>query len=176
MKNDGYQMPVDATTLHLPFRDGYKDARFSNYAEFADECGVSQSTVNKFLSGALKNPNVFCLASMASVINARVGYTLLSLDELMGIEHHGGLRCADHASLIEELKELREANAEKDQLISELSREADVAGEKLRLQRRALKERRPLVTGLFTVIILLIFLLTYVIADASSPQWGFFHY
>lgn len=174
MKDGDYTMPVDAKSLHLPFRAGYKAAEYANYGEFADDCNLSQSNVSKFLTGALKNPNIFNLAAMARSINGRVGRTLISLDELMGIEHRGGCRCAEHAELESELESLRRACAEKDDEIADLRRAAEVAGEKLSVQRKALYERHPLIGGLLLVIVLLIILLGYVIADASNPMWGFF--
>lgn len=165
MKNDG--TPVDEATLYLPFRDGYRDAKYSTYTEFADECGIPQSTVNKFLSGTIKNPSIFYLAAMARAINARMGYTLISLDELTGIG-----RRESNRSL--EMDELYAACAAKDRKITELTRNAGVADEKINIQRRALDERRPTVALLFVVIFMLILLLTYVIVDATHPEWGFF--
>ena len=168
MENDE-KMPVDEATLHMPFRDGYKDAKYGSYTELADECGIPLSTVNRFLTGTIKNPGIFYLAAMARAINARMGYTLISLDELMGIDPREGDRRL-------EMDELYAACAAKDRQISELTRNADVADEKLSIQRRVLDERRPTVALLFVVIFMLILLLTYVIVDASNPQWGLFRY
>lgn len=170
------KMPFDEATLHLPFRDGYKDAKYGSYTEFADECGIPLSTVNRFLAGTIKSPSIFYLAAMARAINARMGYPLISLDELTGIGRRDCARCAEHAGLISELDELRAACEEKDRQISMLTRSADVADEKISIQRRALDERRPTVALLFVVIFMLILLLTYVIVDASNPQWGLFRY
>lgn len=161
--------PVGEATLHLPFRDGYKDANYSSYAELADECGIPLSTVNRFLSGTIKNPGILYIAAMARAINARMGYTRISLDELTGIDPRESNRSL-------EMDELYAACAAKDRKITELTRSADVADEKISIQRRALDERRPTVALLFVVIFMLILLLTYVIVDASNPQWGFFRY
>lgn len=166
MGNDE-KAPVDEATLYLPFRDGYKSAKYSSYTELADECGIPLSTVNRFLCGTIKNPGILYLAAMARAINARMGYTLISLDELTGIQRRDSG---------DEMDELYAACAAKDRQISELTRNADFADEKMAIQRRALNDRRPTVALLFVVIFMLILLLTYVIVDASSPQWGFFHY
>lgn len=166
MENDE-KMPVDEATLHLPFRDGYRDAKYSSYTELADESGIPLSTVNRFLSGTIKNPGILYLAAMARAINARMGYTLISLDELTGIDPLKSSRSL-------EMDELYAACAAKDRRITELTRNAGVADEKINIQRRALDERRPTVALLFVVIFMLILLLTYVIVDATHPEWGFF--
>ena len=94
---------------------------------------------------------------------------LISLDELTGIGPRESNRNL-------EMDELYAACAAKDRKITELTRNADVADEKINIQRRALDERRPTVTLLFVVIFMLILLLTYVIVDSSNPQWGLFRY
>ena len=174
MKNRDYTTPVSISTLQMPFRAGYKAAGYSSYGDFADDCGLPQSNVNKFLSGSLKNPGLFNIAAMAKAINARIGATMISLDELVGIERQGDDRCAEHTALMVRLGELEAACSDKDRLIAELRRNADLDGDRLSIQRRALNDRRPLVSGLLVVIILLIILLAYVIIDASNLTWGIF--
>ena len=176
MTNRDYTTPVDISTLQMPFRAGYKAAGYSSYGEFADDCSLPQSNVNKFLSGSLKNPGLFNVAAMAKAINSRTGATTISLDELVGIERQSDARCTEHAALMVRLGELEAACSDKDRLIDELRHNADLDGERLSIQRRALNDRRPLVSGLLAVINLLILLLAYVIIDASNPTWGIFRH
>lgn len=183
VKDEQQYSPATSANLHLPFREGYREAGYSSYSEFAEDCKIPQSNIGKFFSGALKAPSIFNIAAMAASINRRLGYSKISLDALMGIDPYAGTNCAHHEELMSELENAKASAAalavENERLKSEL----DHAGEMLAMQessmaslRKGISSRDPVLRNMITAIVLLIVLVIYLVIDASNPLWGLFQY
>lgn len=165
MQSIDYTLPLNCSNIHLPFRRACKELDLT-YQELADGSGVPLPNISKFMRGAVKNPNIDYLVSLANFFNSKAGRIIISLDEICGIiesKPPDGDVSDENKALKHRVEMLEADNQHKTEMLNK------------EINAKNFFKRICRVLGVALTLIVIV-LLVLLVLDRVNGDWGYWRY